>query len=305
MTVEIIEFIDSLDRTNPKGSDPISEGDDHVRNIKAAIVDTFPNITGEVTASHEEINQLVGLEEIVSGALPDQPTEESSLLHNEGGKWKETTTIKIAGDKAFIPALAGLGNVNLYINNNGEIVASEQSTDPTWLHGINTHTDVNFDANPVEDDVMIFDGTSWKSKKLESGNTMNPLQQPKTCGNFSAGYGAYTWEANATKGTRTLTFTVPAGLKFYLKNISSRGSPSAGGTDFYDTVSMPLNSLTVDGVKPLAEWAGSRDGTGILGNDNDPMLVAKVSVTISYTCTNVFDGGNGKVAIAGYFVEDR
>jgi len=58
MAVESVTFIDSLDPSAPAGGDSISEGDDHIRNIKRAIKDTFPEVKGTVTATHEEINQL-------------------------------------------------------------------------------------------------------------------------------------------------------------------------------------------------------------------------------------------------------
>ena len=58
MTVETVKYIDSLDPSNPKGSDPISEGDGHISNIKSALKETFPNIKSQVTATAEEINML-------------------------------------------------------------------------------------------------------------------------------------------------------------------------------------------------------------------------------------------------------
>lgn len=286
MTVEIVEFIDSLDRANPKGSDPISEGDDHVRNIKIAIQDTFKNITGQVTATHEEINNLVGLDEIVSGALPDQPTEESSLLHNVGDKWKETTTIKITGDKAFIPALAGLGNVNLYVNNDGEIVASEQSTDPTWAHGVNDHTDVEFVGSPEEDDVMIFDGTAWRSKQFGGGGTMRGIEQPANCGNF----GIYPddqgmWQYN-NSGTSVVSFSVPPDVKFILTDIQSENVVWDYSDVLFDDVAVWKN---VRGRHGTGNFFGQRDAR--------PNFVIKDSIKITMT-------GSGRVFVFGTFVED-
>ena len=228
MTVEIVKYINDLDRTNPKGSDPISEGDDHVRNMKGAIVDTFPNIDGPVTVTQDELNQLAGLEEIVDGALPDQPTLEGALLHNEGDKWRETATVKIIGDKAIIPAFAGMGDVNLHVNNAGELVAVRMADDPSLQHGMNFHTDVDFEGDPEEDDVLIHDGTAWRAKRYEGGNTMNPVKQPSSCGNFGqAGRGR--WSVDLINGTKTVQFSVPPGLKFYLTDIQTQGDAAGGG----------------------------------------------------------------------------
>lgn len=59
MTVETVNYISDLDQNNPAGGDSIAEGDDHIRNIKKSLANTFPNITGQVTATHDEINDLV------------------------------------------------------------------------------------------------------------------------------------------------------------------------------------------------------------------------------------------------------
>lgn len=58
MPLETASFINQLDSANPLGSDPIASGDDHIRLIKAAVKATFPNITGAVTKTHAEINNL-------------------------------------------------------------------------------------------------------------------------------------------------------------------------------------------------------------------------------------------------------
>ena len=43
---------------NPAGGDSISQGDDHIRNIKKSIKNTFPNVSEPVTATAEEINKI-------------------------------------------------------------------------------------------------------------------------------------------------------------------------------------------------------------------------------------------------------
>ena len=48
MTVENVTYIDDLDPAYPDGTDSMSEGDDHIRNIKKSIKATFPKVSGEV-----------------------------------------------------------------------------------------------------------------------------------------------------------------------------------------------------------------------------------------------------------------
>ena len=59
MALETATYIDGLVKENPTGSDAISQGDDHIRLIKKVILDTFPNITGAVTATQTTLNTVV------------------------------------------------------------------------------------------------------------------------------------------------------------------------------------------------------------------------------------------------------
>lgn len=62
MGLENATLIHELDRNNPVGgSDPKSQGDNHIRMFKACVQDTFPNVEGVVTSSHAELNILDGV----------------------------------------------------------------------------------------------------------------------------------------------------------------------------------------------------------------------------------------------------
>lgn len=58
MTIESVTYISDLDITLPANTDVKSEGDDHLRNIKLGIKNTFPMIAGAVSVSHGALNQL-------------------------------------------------------------------------------------------------------------------------------------------------------------------------------------------------------------------------------------------------------
>lgn len=61
MGLESATYIHQLDPNNPVGgSDPKSQGDDHFHVIKETLQNTFPNVEGEVSASHTELNILDG-----------------------------------------------------------------------------------------------------------------------------------------------------------------------------------------------------------------------------------------------------
>ncbi len=60
MALETGTYTSDLVAANPTASDPKSQGDDHLRLVKATLKTTFANITGAVTATHVEINKLTG-----------------------------------------------------------------------------------------------------------------------------------------------------------------------------------------------------------------------------------------------------
>ena len=60
MALESTTYIDGLVTTNPTGTDPRSQGDDHIRLVKSTVKATFPNLTGAVTATHTELNLIDG-----------------------------------------------------------------------------------------------------------------------------------------------------------------------------------------------------------------------------------------------------
>lgn len=55
------KFIDDLVNTNPASGDPKSEGDDHLRGVKNALLNSLSNVAGAVTSTHTELNLLDGV----------------------------------------------------------------------------------------------------------------------------------------------------------------------------------------------------------------------------------------------------
>lgn len=58
MAVDTAQFVGSLNTALPDGSDDISEGDDQLRAVKTALVQSFPSVTGAVTKTHAELNTV-------------------------------------------------------------------------------------------------------------------------------------------------------------------------------------------------------------------------------------------------------
>lgn len=67
MALESVTYITDLVNTNPVSNDPKSEGDDHIRNIKTALGNTFPNFAGvAMTCTEAELNLLDGVTALAS-----------------------------------------------------------------------------------------------------------------------------------------------------------------------------------------------------------------------------------------------
>ena len=61
MALESASFINGLSPANPTSTDPVRQGDDHIRLIKATLKNTFPNITGAVTVDQTKVNYLANV----------------------------------------------------------------------------------------------------------------------------------------------------------------------------------------------------------------------------------------------------
>jgi len=61
MGLETGTYISDLNSSNPAAGDPVNEGDDHLRLIKATVKASFPSVTGAVTATHTELNLIDGV----------------------------------------------------------------------------------------------------------------------------------------------------------------------------------------------------------------------------------------------------
>lgn len=82
MALESTTYIDGLVTTNPTGTDPRSQGDDHIRLVKSTLRSTFPNVAGAMTATHTELNLIDGYTgttaELNYNDIPTLGTVESS-----------------------------------------------------------------------------------------------------------------------------------------------------------------------------------------------------------------------------------
>lgn len=58
MPIESANYINQLVPSQPQGGESISEGDDHLRVIKNAVKQSFPNINAPVTSTPSDLNKV-------------------------------------------------------------------------------------------------------------------------------------------------------------------------------------------------------------------------------------------------------
>lgn len=99
-------YINALVATNPPGTDPKAQGDDHIRGVKNVLKNTFPNISGAVTASHTELNYVDGVTGAIQSQLDARQPLDDTLTALAGLSGTADKMIYFTGADAF--ALATL-----------------------------------------------------------------------------------------------------------------------------------------------------------------------------------------------------
>lgn len=123
MTVEAASFISQLDASYPASGDAKSEGDNHLRTIKAAVKGTFPNLGAEaVTATTAQMNYLVGVTSGIQAQINAEAAARAAadtLMLQANAAWVSGTTYSV-GDLRYSPitfqtyrrAIAGAGTTD-------------------------------------------------------------------------------------------------------------------------------------------------------------------------------------------------
>lgn len=69
MGLEIVQFVSDLNVAWPAPTDKMRFGDDHLRNIKTALKNTFPNLTGAMELTQVQLNTLPAWQEAMVAHL--------------------------------------------------------------------------------------------------------------------------------------------------------------------------------------------------------------------------------------------
>lgn len=276
MTVESVTYIDSLDHNRPQGGDSIAQGDDHIRNIKKAIKQTFPKVEGEVLASHEEINLLVGVTEPIVDIgkdLDDHIQAIDDQINQQDGLKDQIEANKQA------------------IEDNAQALVDQKLGD---------HADVDLTGLEVGM-VVVWDGTKWVPQEMTSGGggMIKVVQQPDRAGDFSYQGPEQVYTCPAPAGaTTTRTLTVPDGKVFCFEYLFAIHGSGTGKSV------IPVDGIVVDGVQVAPASSGNLnyyDNGGPTWPGNDKSSIIRVEESLAIKINPQADSGT--IWVAGIFAE--
>lgn len=133
MALETGTYISDLVITNPTSNDPKSQGDDHLRLLKAALKSTLPNVTGAITPTHTELNYVDGVTSSIQDQLDAKAPLDSPNL--TGIPTAPTADAGASGDQIatldFVAAMSLVSSLPAQSGNSGKLISTD-GTNGFW-----------------------------------------------------------------------------------------------------------------------------------------------------------------------------
>ena len=124
MTVESTSYVNGLNANYPASSDQKSEGDNHLRLIKATLLATFPNVSGAVTVTHTDLNTVTAKANIASPTLTGVPAAPTAA---PGTSTTQIATTAFVATTAFSSALPAQASAD-----DGDILITDGVSTASW-----------------------------------------------------------------------------------------------------------------------------------------------------------------------------
>jgi hypothetical protein len=172
MGLESVTHLDDLDATNPVGTDPRSEGDDHIRNVKSALLTDFPGISGIVTSTHSELNFV----DVTAGTL----TASKAIVVDGSSKIDNLKVDNLDINGNTISSTDTNGTITITPHGTGDIILDGQKWpqadgSANYILKTNGSGQLSWIANLAEDWATKTDGTvassEYSSKAYAIGGT--------------------------------------------------------------------------------------------------------------------------------------
>jgi hypothetical protein len=277
MAVDTAAYPGDFDTAKPPNSDPKSEGAANFRQVKTALKNAFPNVTGAVTPTHTVLNHMLGVTSSVqtqldakaplsSPALTDTPTAPTPAA---GVNTTQIATmaalnrdIAAAAMSATTPTVIGdLGKLWRSTGAIGEWSDSLKSTVIRVVDGTDATKKISFDLTGIT-----------------AGNT-RALTIPNRDGTLAM-LGDSATQAQMEEGTNIYTFATPANVQWHQSAAKAWIKCDAAGAI---SVSYNVTSIADDGpglvTVTIANDFSSANYVPIVSPIGDGLLYAVIRST--------------------------
>jgi hypothetical protein len=241
MAVDTAAYPGDFDTAKPPNSDPKSEGAANFRQVKTAVKNAFPNVTGAVTPTHTVLNYMLGVTSAVQTQLDAKaplasPTLTGTPLAPTAAAGTNTTQIATmaalnrdiaaAAMSATTPTVAGdVGKVWRSTGTIGEWSDALKATVMRFVDGTDATKKLAFDVSGV------------------TTGTTRTLTVPDASGTIAL-LGNSASQAQMEEGTNIYTFATPANVQWHQSAAKAWIKCDAAGAI---SVSYNVTSITDEG----------------------------------------------------------
>lgn len=281
MALETGTFISDLVSTNPASSDNISQGDDHIRLLKATIKATFPNVSGAVTPTHTDLNKLVSTGTPTFGGLALESTDAGAAAGPTLNLFRNSAS-PAANDALGEIAFTGEDSGNNYTNYAaivGSIVDPTNGSEDGALSFWTTRAGTMTQAMRLDNLGNVGIATSDPEypldvKAADNVTTTTAVAVQNSSRNYGLGIGAYQLTNRNIGGTATtVDFTFDIGGASIFRNanaetmrVNSSGNVGIGTSDLTSGSRLVINNTASASTPSIALYhSGNYNGQIGLG----------------------------------------
>ena len=273
MSLESVTHIDDLNATNPLGTDPRSEGDDHIRNIKTVLLTDFVGITGVVTATHSELNFV----DVTAGTL----TASKAIVVDSSSKIDNLKVDNIDINGNAITSTDSNGDVTITPNGTGDLILDglkwPQADGSTgYILKTNGSAQLSWIENLAEDWATKTDGTVASSEYSSKAYAIGGTGVTDTSGKGAA----KEWATNAEDDTVDTS-------EYSAKHYSIKGAASASAAS--TSASTATTKATAAASSATAAASSASAGSTSATASASSATAAASSATAAAASADTFD----------------
>ena len=297
MALESVTHIDDLDATNPLGTDPRSEGDDHIRNIKTVLLTDFVGITGVVTATHSELNFV----DVTAGAL----TASKAIVVDSSSKIDNLKVDNIDINGNAIISTDSNGDITLTPNGSGDLILDglkwpQADGTANYLLKTNGSAQLSWVENLAEDWANKTDGAVSGSEYSAKAYAIGGTGVTDTSGKGAAKQWATNAEDDAVDGSEY------SAKHYSIKGAASASAASTSASTATTKATAAASSATAAASSATAAAAsadsfddtylGAKSSDPSQDNDGDSLTAGDLYFNTSANNLRVYSGSAWQVA---------